>query len=135
MTFDDYQLANTRTYPPPSMKRLVSSALGLAGESGEVVELIKKQIGHGREMDTEKLCAELGDLISYVSDIATLYGLKLSTVAQTNIEKLAARYPNGFHSNPPPSGAHQPSSASAVDELSQLPSGLVPIAGRLCGDE
>ena len=44
--------------------------LGLAGESGEVVELIKKHLGHGHELDLEKVSKELGDVLWYISAIA-----------------------------------------------------------------
>lgn len=118
MTLDEYQQQAGRTSAPASTQRLVITALGLAGESGEVVELIKKHLGHGHAFDVEALCKELGDVLWYVADLAALAGLSLSTVAQTNLTKLWARYPNGFqvHSDPPPSGAHAvaPSAPSAT---------------------
>jgi NTP pyrophosphatase (non-canonical NTP hydrolase) len=69
---------------------------GLAGESGEVADLIKKQIGHGHDLDKDKLTKELGDVLWYLSQVAQQYEISLSTVATANIEKLRKRYPDGF---------------------------------------
>jgi NTP pyrophosphatase (non-canonical NTP hydrolase) len=76
-------------------RRLVG-ALGLAGEAGEVADLIKKFEGHGHPVNLERLAEELGDLLWCISNVATLYDLELSTIAAANIEKLLHRYPNGF---------------------------------------
>lgn len=70
--------------------------LGLAGESGEVIELLKKHLGHGHLLDKEKLKKELGDCIWYIVRIADENSLLMSDVLQTNIDKLKIRYPNGF---------------------------------------
>lgn len=72
------------------------SGLGLSGEAGEVSDLIKKYIGHGHELDLVKLAKELGDVQWYIAEICTLTGLKLSDIAQMNVDKLAARFPEGF---------------------------------------
>lgn len=72
------------------------SALGLAGEAGEVVDLLKKHWHHGKALDRDALCKELGDVLWYVSDLASAFGLRLSDVAAANVRKLEARYPNGF---------------------------------------
>ena len=71
--------------------------LGLAGESGEVADHIKKYIGHGHELDREKLKKELGDVLWYVAVLAQQLGFCLGDVMATNIEKLEKRYPNGFN--------------------------------------
>lgn len=70
--------------------------LGLAGEAGEVDDLLKKGIGHGHGIDNAKLTKELGDVMWYVANIATARGIKLSDVATANVAKLKARYPSGF---------------------------------------
>lgn len=72
--------------------------LGIAGEAGEVADLLKKHLGHGHELDREKLIKELGDCLWYIAALATWLGVPLSEVAEKNIEKLRARYPNGFDS-------------------------------------
>lgn len=69
---------------------------GLAGEAGEVCDLLKKVLGHGKPYDGEKLKKELGDVLWYLANLATAHGFSLSDVAQTNVNKLRARYPTGF---------------------------------------
>jgi NTP pyrophosphatase (non-canonical NTP hydrolase) len=91
-TFEDYQAwATTKSNTPPAC-----SALGIAGEAGEVADLLKKVIFHGKALDREALAKELGDVLWYVSDLASQYGLRLESVAATNVAKLNARYPEGF---------------------------------------
>lgn len=94
-TLNDYQGHAMRTHSPGSM-RLASYALGVAGEAGEVAELVKKHIGHGHDLDRDKMLKELGDVLWYVTGLATLMGFTLAEVAQANIEKLLKRYPDGF---------------------------------------
>lgn len=70
--------------------------LGLTGEAGEVVDLLKKGFGHGHGVDREKLKKELGDVLWYLANLADAFGLTLSEVALVNVLKLRARYPTGF---------------------------------------
>jgi NTP pyrophosphatase (non-canonical NTP hydrolase) len=72
------------------------ATLGLAGEAGEVADLVKKYLGHGHPLITDKLLEELGDVLWYIAAIASLNGHSLSYVANMNIEKLKRRYPDGF---------------------------------------
>lgn len=71
-------------------------AHGLAGEAGEVCDLLKKTHGHGKAYDADKLKKELGDVLWYVANLADAHGFKLSEVAEANVAKLRARYPGGF---------------------------------------
>lgn len=98
MRFDDYQNDSLQTsaYYEDRTLALAIFGLGVAGEAGEVSELIKKQVGHGHPADRDKVAKELGDVLWYVAAIATEYGLSLGEVARLNIEKLRARYPEGF---------------------------------------
>jgi NTP pyrophosphatase (non-canonical NTP hydrolase) len=98
---DDYQEGTRRTSmaapgAPVQTHQLAVWGLGIAGEAGEVADLIKKVIGHGHPMDKEKLTKELGDVLWYVAALADLHGIPLHVVAKANLEKLAKRYPNGF---------------------------------------
>jgi NTP pyrophosphatase (non-canonical NTP hydrolase) len=70
--------------------------LGLAGEAGEVVELIKKHVHHGRGLDRENLLKELGDVLWYLTLGAHLGGFTLEEVMDANIAKLRARFPHGW---------------------------------------
>ncbi|MFA1820574.1 nucleoside triphosphate pyrophosphohydrolase family protein [Virgibacillus oceani] len=71
-------------------------ALGAAGEAGEVAELVKKEVFHGHYTTVDEMKKELGDVLHYLSGLATLYGLRLEDVAKRNIDKLQKRYPGGF---------------------------------------
>lgn len=101
-TLDGYQqqVLRTATRKPgeylPREKDLTTWALGVAGEAGEVADLVKKHLGHGHELDREKLVKELGDVLWYVAALAHYVGAPLSEVAAVNVAKLWKRYPNGF---------------------------------------
>jgi NTP pyrophosphatase (non-canonical NTP hydrolase) len=105
MDFATYQHEAERTlarrplvdYSEDEMKlKLAVMGLGIAGESGEVADLIKKYIGHGHPLDKNLIAKELGDVLWYIAALATLNGLSLSDVAITNVAKLRLRYPEGF---------------------------------------
>lgn len=101
MKFSEYQAdaRRTLTIDPERLPHLLAvMGLGLAGESGEVIEHIKKHLGHGHDLDRLKVRKELGDVLWYVAAIASLCGLDLDDIAQGNIDKLKVRYPEGFSS-------------------------------------
>jgi NTP pyrophosphatase (non-canonical NTP hydrolase) len=75
---------------------LVNCSLGLAGETGEFVDLIKKYLYHGKELDSAKCKDELGDICFYVAWMANVFGFTFEDVLTRNVEKLKARYPLGF---------------------------------------
>lgn len=77
-------------------QHLLNGALGLAGEAGEVADLIKKIMFQGHSMDWERIAKELGDILWYVAETANAIGYDLDTVMQMNIDKLKKRYPDGF---------------------------------------
>lgn len=79
-------------------RRMFNFFLGLMGELGEVAEWIKKSEFHEIPQDREKLKKELGDVLWYYVVLVNLLGFRLSEIMEANIEKLAARYPNGFQS-------------------------------------
>jgi NTP pyrophosphatase (non-canonical NTP hydrolase) len=76
---------------------LIHAALGLSGESGEVVDIIKKHVAYGKDLDRCKLVLELGDLFHYMVRIMDLTGVTLDEVRDGNLAKLRARYPNGYN--------------------------------------
>jgi len=94
MIFDEYQQLAARTSGESS--DIVNGALGLAGEAGEVVELIKKHRYHGRDLDLDALKKELGDLLWYMAETASQAGLSLDDIAAHNVAKLKERHPDGF---------------------------------------
>ena len=75
------------------MRDLFHVSAGLAGESGEVLELIKKSIIPGREKpySSEKMALELGDVMYYVTRLAAMHGLTLGDVIEGNMMKLTMR--------------------------------------------
>ncbi len=77
---------------------IIWNASGLAGEAGEVAELAKKQIFHQHGIDKDKWKKELGDVLWYVAACASKLGLTMEEIMEHNIEKLKARFPNGFNS-------------------------------------
>lgn len=96
MNLNEYQQRAQRTARKDHPMRLAVAALGLVGEAGECSELVKKHVGHGHGLDSVKLCAELGDVLWYVAELASAAGLTLDEVAEANINKLRERYPEGF---------------------------------------
>lgn len=72
------------------------NAIGLAGEAGEVADLVKKQIFHQQGIDRLKMKKELGDVLWYVAALCTEFDLSMEEVMQHNIDKLKARFPDGY---------------------------------------
>jgi NTP pyrophosphatase (non-canonical NTP hydrolase) len=97
MTFEEYQKLSRETAIYPEIgKNFVYPTLGLAGESGEVAEKVKKILrDHKGIIDEEKkkeITKELGDVLWYLSQIASEIGVPLEEVASLNIEKLKSRF-------------------------------------------
>ena len=101
MTVKEYQeLAMTTLNPELSKKDvLINGVMGLCGESGEAIDIVKKWLAQGHELDQEKLAKELGDICWYLAETATALDLSLEDIMIANIEKLRRRYPEGFDSN------------------------------------
>lgn len=98
MTMNEYQMLAQRTAKitdNPEDKRL-NGCMGLNGEAGECIDLLKKHLFQGHELDKKKLAEELGDVLWYVAELATGIGYTLGDIAQNNIAKLKRRYPEGF---------------------------------------
>lgn len=75
---------------------ITMAALGLAGETGEVVEFVKKYVYHDRPFDSNKLIEELGDVRWYMELLMACAGITMEEVEARNVAKLRARYPDGF---------------------------------------
>ncbi len=97
MTEHEYMTEVMRTCAATSAsEQLLLGAMGLAGESGEVVDLIKKARFQGHALDMEKLQGELGDVLWYLVLLCQVLGLSLTDVMAYNVAKMHRRYPNGF---------------------------------------
>lgn len=98
MTINEYQALALTTLSKDQEKAdtLLNGAMGLCGESGEVIDLIKKHKFHGHELKREKLLEELGDVAWYLAVTSYALDCDLETVLAENIAKLKRRYPEGF---------------------------------------
>ena len=100
MTINEYQKLALRTLNPDLNERdvLINGVMGLCGESGEAIDIVKKHLAQGHPLDREKLAKELGDIAWYLAETAFAIGYPLEEILQMNIDKLKARYPEGFSS-------------------------------------
>lgn len=98
MTINEYQkLAMTTLNPALNEKDiLINGVMGLCGESGEAIDIVKKHLAQGHELDRNALIKELGDIAWYLAETAMVLGVSLEEVLALNIEKLKKRYPEGF---------------------------------------
>ena len=98
MDVNEYQKLAMTTLNPALNKRdvLINSVMGLCGESGEAIDIVKKWMAQGHTLDRERLAKELGDIAWYLAEAATALDLSLEEILQANIEKLKKRYPEGF---------------------------------------
>lgn len=90
MTLNEYQKESDK-FTKTNIKNNISySALGLAGESGEVCDKIKKSIRDGN-LDRDSIILELGDVLWYLARICDNLQIDLDVVAKLNIQKLTSR--------------------------------------------
>lgn len=75
---------------------LLNGCLGLSGEVGEFNDMIKKWIFHEKPLDEEHAKKECGDIFWYLAMICDSFGWDMNEIMQMNIDKLKARYPEGF---------------------------------------
>ena len=98
MTANDYQKQAMVTLNPKLSKQeiLINGVMGLCGESGEAVDIVKKHLFHGHPLDREALKKELGDIAWYLAETAYALDIPLEDILNANIGKLKQRYPEGF---------------------------------------
>lgn len=98
MTINEYQQLAMRTLNPSLDQKdvLINGVMGLCGESGEAIDIVKKHLAQGHELDRDALVKELGDIAWYLAETAYALNVSLEAVLQQNIDKLKARYPDGF---------------------------------------
>ena len=101
MNANEYQKLAMRTLNPELSRKdvLINSVMGLCGESGEAIDIVKKWLAQGHELDKAKLAKELGDIAWYLAEAATALDMPLGDILQGNIDKLKARYPEGFEAD------------------------------------
>lgn len=91
MEFNDYQKLANRTLLG-NEQVLTNCALGLASESGEVIDLIKKYTFNGEDLKRDELVKKMGDVLWYLSQVAEWANIPFEEVAQQNITTLNTRY-------------------------------------------
>ena len=98
MTINEYQTLAMKTLNPELSKKdvLINGVMGLCGESGETIDIVKKWLAQGHELDREHLAKELGDIACYLSETATALDLSLEDIFEATIQKLRQRFPDGF---------------------------------------
>ena len=98
MTGNEYQKLAMVTLNPALDKKdvLINGVMGLCGEAGEAIDMVKKHLAQGHELDRAKLAKELGDIAWCLAETATAIGYELDDILQMNIDKLKKRYPEGF---------------------------------------
>lgn len=99
MTANEYQIAALRTAGKKKDEDLLlNGIMGLNGEAGECIDILKKHMFQGHKLEKEKMKEELGDVAWYLAVSAYALGYTLDEVLKANKEKLERRYPDGFES-------------------------------------
>ena len=98
MTANDYQKQAMTTLNPALSKKdvLINGVMGLCGEAGEAIDIVKKHLHQGHALDREALKKELGDIAWYLAETAWALEIPLEEILTENLAKLKARYPEGF---------------------------------------
>jgi len=98
MKINEYQKLAMTTLNPELNKKdvLINGVMGLCGESGEVIDIVKKHLAQNHPLDKEKIIEELGDVCWYIAELATVLDVNMEDIMINNIEKLKKRYPEGF---------------------------------------
>ena len=98
MNLREYQEKSKRTlnYDLTFEQLLSNMVFGIVGETGEVVDILKKHLYQGHDLDKDHIAEELGDIMFYIVNLCNLLNLDLQTIIEENYNKLLKRYPNGF---------------------------------------
>ena len=98
MTGKEYQELAMRTAAIPeedSNNRLRHGVFGLCSEAGEVAAIMQK-VYQGKPFDVEHMKKEVSDVLWFVAQICNALGTDIDEIFSLNIEKLKARFPEGF---------------------------------------
>jgi NTP pyrophosphatase (non-canonical NTP hydrolase) len=102
MLFAEYEAeaAKTTNARLNERERLLDSAAGLAEEAGEILSLVRKHAFQSKALEAERISEELGDALWCLAMTAKHAGTSLEAIAQANVAKLRARYPDGYRDRP-----------------------------------
>jgi NTP pyrophosphatase (non-canonical NTP hydrolase) len=98
LDFKEYSLLAERTINKELRNQdlIVNGCMGLCGEAGETIDVLKKSMFQGHDLNRTKMMDELGDVLWYINETAKGLSISLECIAEWNIEKLKRRYPEGF---------------------------------------
>ena len=103
MTLNEYQTEAMRTASGMTASSnenlMLNGAMGLNGEAGEVIDILKKHMFQGHDLDVEHIAKECGDCLWYLAILAKGAGYTLDEIAEMNKAKLRKRYPDGFEAD------------------------------------
>lgn len=91
-----YKIYDNLINNSPQNIRLLHASMGMATEAAEFIDILKKHIFYGKELDAEHLEEEIGDLLWYIAEALNALGLDLDQVMENNIRKLRIRYKKKF---------------------------------------
>lgn len=95
MNTEQYTILALRTAAARSQRnKLLEAAMGIGGEGGEIVDIIKKHVFYGKELDRQHIKEELSDICWYINLMLSAVESSWSEVFDMNIAKLEARYPD-----------------------------------------
>lgn len=92
MEAHEYQKLALRT--ASNENAITHACFGIGGEAGEILDMVKKTMFYGKELDKTKLLLEVGDALWYFNLLISEIGSTWEEVFDMNIAKLSARYPN-----------------------------------------
>ncbi len=81
---------------PTQAEMLLHASLGIAGESGEIIDTVKKHWVYGADLNSANLLEEAGDVLFYTAALLQATGYTLEQAIEHNIAKLSKRYPEGY---------------------------------------
>jgi NTP pyrophosphatase (non-canonical NTP hydrolase) len=82
--------------PEDSTGKMLHATVGIAGESGELLDCIKKTWIYSKPLDRENILEECGDLLFYIQALLAENNFTMQAARRHNMEKLAKRYPSGY---------------------------------------
>ena len=98
MKINEYQ-KKAMSFLNPAIKKdqiIVNAVMGLSAEAGEALDLVKKQLFQGHDLNRDEMVKELGDVAWYLAEAAYALDIPLQEVLEANIAKLEKRFPEGF---------------------------------------
>jgi NTP pyrophosphatase (non-canonical NTP hydrolase) len=92
----DYTPVTDRLSADPTLVRKLHAAVGMSGECGEILDLLKKSAFYGNELDEAKLKEEIGDSLWYFGILLSALNSSFEEVMALNVAKLQKRFPVGY---------------------------------------